>query len=89
MASAGKDFSRPAVRLFQGEGNFHHDRRERYRHRGESCPSLLDLAADVLAEFEPPVVSFHFGLPSADLLARVRRWGAKVLASATTVAGSV
>ena len=42
-------------------------------------------AADVLAEFRPAVVSFHFGLPSADLLARVRGWGAKVLSSATTV----
>jgi nitronate monooxygenase len=42
-------------------------------------------AADVLAEFRPAVVSFHFGLPSADLLARVRAWGAKILSSATTV----
>lgn len=42
-------------------------------------------AADVLAEFKPPVVSFHFGLPSAELVARVRSWGAKILASATTV----
>jgi nitronate monooxygenase len=42
-------------------------------------------AADVLDEFRPPVVSFHFGLPSAELLARVRSWGSKVLASATTV----
>lgn len=42
-------------------------------------------AADVLAEFRPPVVSFHFGLPAPDLLARVRAWGAKVLATATTV----
>jgi len=42
-------------------------------------------AADVLEEFRPPVVSFHFGLPAPDLLARVRRWGAKVLSSATTV----
>ena len=41
--------------------------------------------ADVLAEFKPAVVSFHFGLPPAELLARVRAWGAKVLASATTV----
>jgi nitronate monooxygenase len=40
---------------------------------------------DLIAPFEPPVVSFHFGLPPPDLLARVRRWGAKVLASATTV----
>jgi nitronate monooxygenase len=43
-------------------------------------------AAAILAEFRPPVVSFHFGLPSADLLAQVRAWGAKVLCSATTVA---
>lgn len=43
-------------------------------------------AADLLDEFKPPVVSFHFGLPSADLLARVRASGAKILSSATTVA---
>lgn len=42
-------------------------------------------AAEALAEFRPPVVSFHFGLPAPELLARVRSWGAKVLASATTV----
>jgi nitronate monooxygenase len=43
-------------------------------------------AADILADFKPAVVSFHFGLPSPDLLARVRSWGAVVLSSATTVA---
>jgi nitronate monooxygenase len=42
-------------------------------------------AADVIAPFRPPVVSFHFGLPAPGLLARVKAWGAKVLASATTV----
>jgi len=42
--------------------------------------------AAVLAEFHPPVVSFHFGLPSPALLARVKGWGAKVMSSATTVA---
>ena len=42
-------------------------------------------AADVLDEFEPPVVSFHFGLPAPHLLARVKRWKATVLASATTL----
>jgi len=42
-------------------------------------------AADVLEEFKPAVVSFHFGLPTPDLLARVRKWGAKILSSATTV----
>ncbi len=42
-------------------------------------------AADVLDDFTPAVVSFHFGLPSAELLARVRAWGSKIFASATTV----
>jgi nitronate monooxygenase len=42
-------------------------------------------SADVLSEFKPAVVSFHFGLPSAEMLARVRPWGSKILSSATTV----
>ena len=41
--------------------------------------------ADVLEPFAPPVVSFHFGLPAPDLLARVKSWGSRVLSSATTV----
>ncbi len=41
--------------------------------------------AEAIAEFAPPVISFHFGLPSPELLARVKRWGAFVLSSATTV----
>jgi nitronate monooxygenase len=41
--------------------------------------------ADLLSEFKPAVVSFHFGLPAPELLARVRAMGAKILASATTV----
>jgi nitronate monooxygenase len=44
-----------------------------------------DAMADLLAQFQPAVVSFHFGLPTPALLARVRGWGAKVLVSATTV----
>ena len=42
-------------------------------------------AADVLEEFKPPVISFHFGLPLRDLVTRVKRWGSKILSSATTV----
>jgi nitronate monooxygenase len=42
-------------------------------------------AADLLSEIRPAVVSFHFGLPTRDLLDRVRSWGAKLLSSATTV----
>jgi nitronate monooxygenase len=43
-------------------------------------------AAEVLAPFKPAVVSFHFGLPSADLVAQVKGWGSTILSSATTVA---
>ena len=42
--------------------------------------------ADALEPFRPEVVSFHFGLPAPTLLARVRGWGSRVIASATTVA---
>ena len=42
-------------------------------------------SADVLEAFRPAVVSFHFGLPSPDLLARVKGWGSRVWSSATTV----
>ncbi len=42
-------------------------------------------AADALEAIRPAVVSFHFGLPSTELLARVRAWGSRILCSATTV----
>jgi nitronate monooxygenase len=42
-------------------------------------------SADVLESFKPAVVSFHFGLPPPAMLKRVKTWGSKVLASATTV----
>jgi nitronate monooxygenase len=42
--------------------------------------------AAVLEAFRPPVVSFHFGLPPAAPLRRVRNWGSRVIASATTIA---
>ena len=45
-----------------------------------------DEAAVVVEELRPAVVSFHFGLPPAPLLERVRRAGAQVWSSATTVA---
>lgn len=42
-------------------------------------------SADALERFRPRVVSFHFGLPSQELVRRVKGWGSKVIASATTV----
>jgi nitronate monooxygenase len=46
-------------------------------------------ACDVLEEFRPEVVSFHFGLPEKSLLDRVKATGAKILSSATTVEEAV
>lgn len=43
-------------------------------------------AAELLDVFRPAVVSFHFGLPSVDLLQRARACGARIISSATTVA---
>jgi len=40
---------------------------------------------DLVAEFHPEVVSFHFGLPDKDLLLRIRKTGAKILSTATSV----
>ena len=55
-----------------------------------SAPFTLRLPFDsdmcaAIEALQPPVISFHFGLPTADLLDRVKATGAIVLASATTV----
>ena len=42
-------------------------------------------ALEILQEFKPPVVSFHFGLPAENLVRGVRDIGASILCSATTV----
>ena len=44
-----------------------------------------DKMCDLVLEFHPEVVSFHFGLPDRNLLARVRRTGANIISSATSV----
>lgn len=43
-------------------------------------------SATVVEDYRPEIVSFHFGLPAPELLERVKRTGARVIASATTVA---
>jgi nitronate monooxygenase len=42
-------------------------------------------AFEVLLEFKPAVVSFHFGLPAPEWVVRIKQWGAKIFSSATTV----
>ena len=41
--------------------------------------------ADALDAVRPAVVSFHFGLPDPGMVARIKSWGSKLIASATTV----
>jgi nitronate monooxygenase len=54
-------------------------------------PSRLDIApfgdamCQVVEKTKPEVVSFPFGLPASDLLARVKATGCRVMSSATTV----
>ncbi len=45
-----------------------------------------DAYCRMVEEYRPAVVSFHFGLPSRDLMERVKAAGPKVISSATTVA---
>lgn len=52
---------------------------------GPAREPFSDAFARVVEETRAPVVSFHFGLPGEGLLDRVRRTGAKILSSATTV----
>ncbi len=48
-------------------------------------PSFTQEKLDLLLELRPPIVSFHFGLPSADALDALREAGSVILCSATTV----
>ncbi len=43
-----------------------------------------DVTCEIVEEFKPEIVSFHFGLPERRLLDRVKATNAKVIASATT-----
>jgi nitronate monooxygenase len=52
---------------------------------GAARAPFSEALADLIEPFRPPVLSFHFGLPAPHLVARVKRWGARVLSSATTV----
>ncbi len=47
------------------------------------------MLCEIVEATRPAVVSFHFGLPAAGLLARVKQAGCRVIATATTVAEAV
>jgi nitronate monooxygenase len=52
----------------------------------EPFPPFDEERLDLVLELRPRVVSFHFGLPDADAVRRVKEAGCIILSSATTVA---
>jgi nitronate monooxygenase len=53
--------------------------------RGDLLPCFDEERLQLVLDLRPQVVSFHFGLPPADAIKRVKQTGAVVLSSATTV----
>lgn len=79
-----------AERLAAWKARFHHH----YAHWGIDPDGVgpgairVPFGEEMLAvvkQVKPAVVSFHFGLPAADLVEQVRATGAKIMSSATTV----
>jgi nitronate monooxygenase len=56
---------------------------------GQRRDPFDNAALELLREFRPPVVSFHFGLPPGALLQDVKALGTMILCSATTVAEAI
>jgi nitronate monooxygenase len=52
----------------------------------DPLPSFDEERLQLILQIRPRVISFHFGLPPAEMIERVKRVGCLVLSSATTVA---
>ena len=52
---------------------------------GSGRISFNQESTDLLAEYNHPEISFHFGLPADSLLSQIKNLGAYVLASATNL----
>ena len=59
------------------------------RSTGVTRKAFDEQALAIIEPFRPAVVSFHFGLPDAALVEEIRRWGTRVISSATTVEEAV
>ena len=53
---------------------------------GQGRTPFDSAALELVQEFKPAVISFHFGLPQSDLLEAAQATGAMILCSATTLA---
>lgn len=56
---------------------------------GGTRAAFDDTLCALVEELEPEIVSFHFGLPTHTLVTRVKKTGAKILSSATSVKEAV
>lgn len=85
----------PATRDAEVERVWLDKLRETFDQYGAKTPESLNIIYKSIAEDEdmvimleeekPPVVSFHFGLPSASVIARLKSTGAVLLATATSL----
>ncbi|RJF33055.1 NAD(P)H-dependent flavin oxidoreductase [Pseudoalteromonas gelatinilytica] len=53
--------------------------------RNASRQPINQQVIDIIAPYKPAVVSFHFGLPSKEIVSQIKAWGGVVLSSATTL----
>lgn len=53
--------------------------------RNASRQPINQQIIDLIAPYTPAVVSFHFGLPSREIVSQIKAWGGTVLSSATTL----
>ncbi|URQ87058.1 nitronate monooxygenase [Pseudoalteromonas sp. SCSIO 43088] len=53
--------------------------------RNASRQPINQQVIDLIAPYKPAVVSFHFGLPSKEIVSQIKAWGGAVLSSATTL----
>lgn len=52
---------------------------------GASRTPFNHTTADLLEAYKPEIISFHFGLPNKELMARIKGWGTKIISTATTL----
>ena len=52
---------------------------------GASRTPFNHATADLIEPYKPEIISFHFGLPNKELMARIKGWGTKIISTATTL----
>lgn len=52
---------------------------------GASRTPFNHATADLLEAYKLEIISFHFGLPNKELMARIKGWGTKIISTATTL----